>query len=165
MIILYIIIGILAFLLILWIVLGVTLPKDMVITRTVFVKAPIEKTWETITDLTRQTQWRSDLQKLEIKDSIEGLDVWTEMLKSGEELQLKTLVSKPLNTLQIELSPNAFFKGYWEGQFIKNQSGTTLRVKETSRVSNPLYRPWVKLFQNFDDLVERYHDDLKRHFG
>jgi hypothetical protein len=165
MIILYIIIGLVAFSLIMWVALGVTLPKDMVITRTVFVKAPIEQTWETITDLTRQTQWRSDLQKLEIKDSIEGLDVWTEILKSGEVLQLKTLISKPLNTLQLELRPNSVFKGFWEGQFIKNQSGTTLRIKETSRVANPLYRPYIKLFQNFDHLVERYHDDLKRHFG
>lgn len=161
----YIFIGILAIIALSWLLIGLSLPRDRIVSRTVFIKAPIEKVWNTVTDVSGQIFWRSDLKRVEIKASEAGQDVWVEVPNTGKPITLKALKTRHQALFQVEILPNAYFKGYWEGEFIKNQSGTTLRIKETSRVDNPLFRPLVSLFFDPDKMVDRYQGDLKRHLG
>lgn len=161
----YIVFGLIAIIMIGWVLVSVSLPKDRVVSRTVFIKAPVDKVWEAVTNVSGQIFWRSDLKKVEIKAPEEGRDVWVEVMSSGKSVTLKTISSKYPSLFHVEIVPSRFFKGYWEGEFIKNQSGTTVRIKETSRVDNPLYRPLALLFFNCEAMVDRYQKDLKNHLG
>ncbi|HHC73787.1 MAG TPA: SRPBCC family protein [Thiothrix sp.] len=165
MIYVYSVLVILGGLFVLWWLIGVMMPRDVEVTRKIFIKAPIEDVWAAMTDATGQISWRSDLQRVEIKSTEEGGDVWVEVSKVGKRVMFKTLYLKAPLAFQLELRLGSFMTAYREGELVKNQSGTNLRIKEVNRVSNPLYRPLVRWKFNLDKVLDQYQHDLKRYLG
>jgi hypothetical protein len=155
--------GALGGLFIIWWLVGVMMPRDVEVTRKIFIKAPIEQVWAAMTDATGQIFWRSDLQRVEIKPAEEGKDVWVEVSNSGKRVMFKTLYLKEPLRFQLELTSGAAMSAYREGELVKNQSGTNLRIKEVNRVSNPLYRPLLRWRFNLDALLDQYQNDLKQY--
>lgn len=150
---------------IIWWLVGVMMPRDVEVTRKIFIKAPIEQVWAAMTDATGQIFWRSDLQRVEIKPAEEGKDIWVEVSNSGKRVMFKTLYLQEPLRFQLELTLSASMCAYREGELVKNQSGTNLRIKEVNRVSNPLYRPLLRWRFNLDALLDQYQDDLKRYLA
>jgi len=148
---------------IIWWLVGVMMPRDVEVTRKIFIKAPIEQVWAAMTDATGQIFWRSDLQRVEIKPAEEGKDIWVEVSNSGKRVMFKTLYLQEPLRFQLELTLSSSMCAYREGELVKNQSGTNLRIKEVNRVSNPLYRPLLRWRFNLDALLDQYQDDLKRY--
>ncbi|MGV6808977.1 MAG: SRPBCC family protein [bacterium] len=165
MIYVYSVLGVLGGLFVLWWLVGVMMPRDVEVTRKIFIKAPIEQVWSAMTDATGQIFWRSDLQRVEIKPAEEGGDVWVEVSNVGKRVVFKTLYLKAPLKFQLELHLGSSMTAYREGELVKNQSGTNLRIKEVNRVSNPLYRPLVRWKFNLDKVLDQYQQDLKRYLG
>src|ERR1022692_1511920 len=69
---------------------GMMLPQNHSVSRTLRRKQPPEAVWKTITDYAAMPQWRSELKKIERMPDANGHEVWKEYNSAGE-MPLETI--------------------------------------------------------------------------
>lgn len=147
--------------LILFLIIALSMKKEYKISRNVFIKAPLGEVWNAVTDVVRQIEWRSNLQKIELKDSIEDCMVWAEISKTGAVNVQRVLSSQDNKRYEKELLPTSMYSGHSVIEFSPSQAGTTLRITESLRVENPLKRPFAKIANTLETHANQYQADLK----
>ncbi len=157
----YLVVAVILALFIIYWIIGLLMKKKYTISRNLFIKAPIDRVWETVTDIIRQIEWRKDLQKIEIKDDDGQNMVWMEIPKEGESI-LKKTIKKELNKIyEVEVVPTSIYTGSMKLEFSSSRAGTTLRITESIGVNNPLRRPFSKMSQKLEKHADQYQESLK----
>lgn len=163
MTILYIIGGIFALAFLIFFVIGLSMKKEHKISRNIFIKSPLEKVWDTVTDTVRQIEWRSDLQKIELKESADGHLVWAEIPKAGAGTTQRVIRSQENKIFETETLLTSIYTGHSTAEFSRSQAGTTLRITASIRVDSPLKRPFSKMADKLESGTNLYQDDLKKY--
>ena len=148
---------------VLFLIIGISMKKEHRISRNVFIKAPLDQVWNAVTDIVRQIEWRTDLQKIELKESTDGCMVWAEISKSGSVSTQRVLNAQENKLFETEILPTSIYSGYSITEFSPSQAGTTLRITESLCVENPLKRPFARIVKKLELRANQYQKDLKHY--
>jgi len=141
---------------------GFFLPSERSAQKTARIKAPPEKVFATITDLSRQG-WRSQVDQVEVLDSTPGREVWLERPKWGPPHKFRTRLKNPPHRFEIEMIDNPSFGGFWVGTLRATENGETeIEFTEHVIVNGPFAKVMSRLFFDLESSITTYIEDLKR---
>ena len=121
---------------------------------TVHFSCPVERVWQTVTDLSHTT-WRSDLKGAEVLDETH----FVEYTKSGYATNFTTTVWEPLCRWAFTME-NDNMSGSWEGIFEAAEGGARLHCTETVNAKHWWMSPFVPGYLKRQQQL--YLDDLRR---
>ncbi|MCM1397932.1 MAG: SRPBCC family protein [Clostridium sp.] len=114
----------------------------------------IKKVWDTVTSL-HNYAWRSDLDRIEIKDE----KTFVEYTKEGYATTFTITVTKPCERWEFDME-NDNMKGHWTGIFTKKGDETKLDFTETAEAKKFFMKPFVKLYLKKQQ--KQYISDLQK---
>ena len=140
--------------------LGMRLPREHTAVRTMFLTAPRQAVWQTITDFPKQPEWRHDLKSVERLPDRDGLQVWRENYKGSDSMTLITEQLIPPTYLVRTIADEGSFSGSWEFSLLTNPvgGGTAITLTERGQVRNPLFRfiaHYVLKYRSMDDYLRQ----------
>jgi uncharacterized protein YndB with AHSA1/START domain len=146
--------------------LGYLLPAERTTTKTSLIDASPDRVYEIVTDVAKQTEWRSDLRHLKFDGDDDGgpFRRWTEEHETGLVVHVRETAKKPLTQYDIEFETTNGIRGSVAGTFEpSNEQRTKLTVVEKVIVDNPLRRVVCYIALNLDTLMDEYLGDLNRY--
>ncbi len=150
-------VGIVAAILALIALYGLTLPKGHQIARTIAIKQPIEIVWQTITDFPNVPSWNGNVAKMEKLPDQNGHEVWRESYKNGYGLTLATTEATPPTRLVRTIADvGGPFTGRWEFVLTAVEGGCRVTITEFGDVGNPYFRVMAKWFMKPEAHLELY---------
>jgi hypothetical protein len=147
------IIGILAFLLLVVLVIGYLLPVKHMASIRVSVNAAPDAVWKRITDIKEYPSWRKDLVSVQAISDTE----WIEVDKDKQRLPMKIMALEPKRRMVSQINDrNLPFGGTWE--FILEPRGNTTEVSitENGEVYNPIFRFVSKFIMGHTATLKKY---------
>ena len=121
---------------------------------TVHFPCPVERVWQTVTNLTN-TAWRSDLARVEVLDESH----FVEHTKTGYATHFSVTACEPLRRWAFTME-NGNMSGSWEGIFEETADGTRLTCTETVNAKYWWMRPFVPGYLKRQQ--KRYLNDLQK---
>ena len=121
---------------------------------TVSLPCPVERVWQTVTDLSH-TAWRSDLARVEVLDESH----FVEHTKTGYATHFSVTACEPLRRWAFTME-NGNMSGSWEGIFQAAEGGTRLHCTETVSAKRWWMRPFVPGYLKRQQRL--YLDDLRK---
>ncbi len=140
---------------------GLYLPEAHVASRTVTIRAPVEKIWDVVTDVEGQTRWRRGLEGVEILERTDAGVVWKETPETGSPIVFREKEKVPYSRYVIEVVPGGPFSGHWVGSFSEAGEGTRLVLTEVAEIHNPFIRFLAYFFFDLEKTIADYQSDLK----
>lgn len=144
---------------------GSVLPVEQPVIRGIFVKAPVEQVWETLTNYEESPRWSSAVaaRRLPPRD---GKEVWA--LENGDGSEMVMLVeledSPILHQVRL-LEGTRFFEATWLFQLTVQPQGTFVKLTQTSRITNPIMRFLADRMDLLDQGMSQYLQMLGQKFG
>ncbi|BDD06913.1 SRPBCC family protein [Aureibacter tunicatorum] len=140
---------------------GCLLPKQRVVERKIKINAPLERVWDTVTDIANQGDWRSDLEYVKVIEDTNGKLIWEEKPCKGKSILFEEVEKVDCSTYRIKIIESSFNEGHWIGRFSFNHNQTTFISRECIIIKNPMVRLMSYFIISVDKLVETYQQDLK----
>ena len=140
--------------------LGMRLPREHTVVRTMRLGAPRQAVWQAITDFSKQTEWRANLKSVERLPDRDGLPVWRESYKRmGSETLVTEQFIPPTYLVRTIADDKGPMSGSWEFSLLTNPvgGGTAITLTERGSVRNPFVR-----FIAHDVMKYRYIDKYLR---
>lgn len=163
---LLIVAGALVVLILVVVVGGLLLPEQHVASRTLRTKQTPQVIWDAINDHANEPKWRSDVEVVQSLGERSGKEVWKEQYKDGNELSLMTTESNPPTRMVRELVDlDGPFSGRWEIDIQPSGTGSTVKITEVGKVSNPVFRFISKYLIGHTTQMEKYLTGLAGKFG
>ena len=163
--ILLVVLGVLVLLIAVVLIVGLLTPADHQATRTLRVKQPPEAVWAAINDHANEPSWRDDVASVTSAGERNGKPVWQENYKDGNTLQLMTTESRQPNRMVREIAEEGPFSGRWEIDIAPATGGSTVKITEIGKVSNPFFRVVSKYVIGHTYQMEKYLTNLAKNFG
>ena len=155
----YILLGIILILLI-FLTIGLFLPKKRTLTKQTIFDAPIEKVYNVVIN-NHDWEYRTSLDDLKIIESNNGFEIWDET-SNGYTIRFKTKEKKPYAFYSFEMESKQF-NGYWFAEFETVEDSQTLfSATESIEYKNPLIRTLAYTFMNLDKYMETYQNELRK---
>ncbi|MGB0845299.1 MAG: SRPBCC family protein [Thiolinea sp.] len=130
-------------------------------TRVELVKAPLDKVWEAVSELSRQTEWRTDLKSVQLKDDDDGMR-WIENPARGSKITLRKLKEIEKKEIVVQMEKGSRVIGTRQAMLSAVPGGTRITFTETSEIKNPLSRLFAHLGGKLDKRLNHYIAQLKR---
>lgn len=121
-----------------------------------FIAAPRASVVETILDVERQPDWRSNVRSVEIDG-----DEWVETTASGERIRFAWTERGP-ERLALRFSSDRGYTGSWRATLSDALGGTRLTIEERAEIPSPMGRVFARLFFDPAAFSRRYLDGLAR---
>jgi len=147
-------------------IVGLMLPEAHHASRTLVTKQSPQVIWDTINDHANEPSWRADVTSVTRLGERDGKPVWRENYKDGNQVALMTTESKPPARMVRELTNlEGPFSGRWEIDITPTPEGSTVKITEIGKVSNPFFRFVSKYVIGHTTFMERYLAGLAGKFG
>lgn len=160
---LWILVGVLALLILVPLLIGLMLSPYQRATRVELVKAPIDATWGALSDLSRQTEWRTDLKSVQLKDDDEGMR-WVEHLAHGGKITARKQKEVLNKEIIIQLSKGSQVIGTREATLSAVPGGTRITFTQTAVTKNPWQRLGMHMGSKVDKHLQSYIEQFKARF-
>jgi uncharacterized membrane protein len=160
---LWILVSILVLLILVPFLIGLLLSPYQRATRVELVKAPINDTWSTLSDLSRQTEWRTDLKSVQLKDDDEGMR-WIESLAQGGKITARKQKEVVNKEIVVQLSKGNQVIGTREAVLSAVPGGTRITFTETAVTKNPWQRLNMHMGSKVDKHLQSYIEQFKARF-
>ncbi|WP_020560098.1 SRPBCC family protein [Thiofilum flexile] len=160
----WVIIGIIVTLVVLPLLIGLMLPQQTRATRVDLVRAPIDQVWESLADLARHTEWRSDLKSVQLKDDDDGLR-WLEHSKTYGKLVVRKVKEVHHKEIMMSFQRGKGFKGTREARLNAVPGGTRVTFTETRDIRNPITRLRNLFGSKLDIQLNQYISELKTKYA
>jgi carbon monoxide dehydrogenase subunit G len=144
--------------------LGMMIPARQQATRVELVRAPLDTVWEAISELSRQTEWRTDLKSVQLKDDDDGMR-WVETPARGGKVTLRKVREVAKKELLIQMERGSTVQGTRLAILSAVPGGTRITFTETSELKNPVSRLGAQLTSRLDKGLNHYIDQLKQAFN
>lgn len=118
---------------------------------------PVEKVWNTVTDLTNYG-WRSDIDQIHIVDDMN----FEEKSKEGIVTSFRVTGKKECELWEFNLE-NKNIKGKWSGKFYRHGENTTLDFTEDVCAKKCFLKPFAGSYLRKQQ--KQYFTDLKKELG
>lgn len=143
---------------------GMMLAPKQEATRVELIQAPLDKVWRAISDLHRQTEWRSDLKGVQTKDDDNGLR-WIESPIRGSRLTLRKLKALEHKEIIFQLEKGSRVLGTRHAILSQVPGGTRIKFTETSEIKNPMRRLFSHIGGKLDKRLNNYIAQLKKAYN
>jgi len=143
---------------------GLMISPHQQATRVELIKAPPELVWEALSDLSRQTEWRTDLKSVQLKDDDEGMR-WIEHTQSGDKIVARKEKEVALKEVVIKTQQGASVQGTRQAVLSAVPGGTRVTFTETTDISSPFKRLFAQVSSSLDKHLNHYIAQLKHHFN
>lgn len=160
---LWILVGVVVLLILVPFLIGLMLSPYQRATRVELVKAPINETWGALSDLSRQTEWRTELKSVQLKDDDEGMR-WIENLAHGGSVTARKQKEVLNKEIVIQLSKGVQVIGTREAAFSAVPGGTRITFTETAVTKNPWQRLGMHMGLKLDKHLQTYIEQFKARF-
>ncbi|MEN9433796.1 MAG: hypothetical protein RLZZ422_1385 [Pseudomonadota bacterium] len=160
----WVIIGIIAALMILPVLIGLMLSPHSRTTRVELVRAPVDQVWESLADLARHTEWRSDLKSVQLKDDDQGLR-WIEHSKNLGKLTVRKVKEVPQKEITMSYQRGKGFKGTRQALLAGVPGGTRVTFTESRDIRNPITRLRNQFGAKLDNQLNQYISELKNKYS
>lgn len=158
--------GVLGALVLVVLVVGLLLPEEHHASRTLVTKQQPQVVWDAINDHANEPSWRADVASVTSLGERNGKPVWQENYKDGNTVALMTTEFAPPTRMVRELTDlEGPFSGRWEIDISPTPNGSTVKVTEIGKVSNPIFRFVSKYVIGHTTFMERYLTGLAGKFG
>lgn len=139
---LLIVVGVLAGIVVIVTVTGMTLPQNHVATRSAHLSAAPDKVWSIVTEPLAYPTWRSDVASVEMLSGPDGGKVsWREVSPKGNKLAFAaTTVEVPSHFVTVIADKNIPFGGSWDYRIEPDGTGSRITITEKGEVYNPIFR-------------------------
>lgn len=145
---------------------GLLLPEEHHASRTLTTKQTPQVIWDAINDHANEPKWRSEVENVTSLGERDGKPVWQENYKDGNKVTLMTTEFNPPVRMVRELTDlEGPFSGRWEIDIAPTSTGSTIKVTEIGKVSNPFFRFVSKYIIGHTTFMERYLKGLAGKFG
>lgn len=161
---LWILVGFLVLLIVVPFLIGLMLSPYQRATRVELVKAPIDATWGALSDLSRQTEWRTDLKSVQLKDDDDGMR-WIESLAHGGKVTARKQKEVPNKEIIVQLSKGEQVIGTREAALSAVPGGTRITFTETAVTKNPWQRLGMHMGAKVDKHLQNYIVQFKARFA
>ena len=146
-------------------IVGLITPADHQASRTLRVKQTPEAVWAAINDHVNEPSWRDDIANVTSAGERNGKPLWQENYKDGNTLQLMTTESRQPNRLVREIAEEGPFSGRWEIDIQPIDGGSSVKITEIGKVSNPFFRFVSKYIIGHTYQMDKYLTNLAKKFG
>ncbi len=159
--------GSLALLVVVVLTIGALLPRAHVATSTATLRQPADTVWAVIRDLGGVTDWFSQIAKAEPVTDSAGRETWRYETGDGYVMPVVVVDDQPPRRLETEIagSDNAAFGGRWIYLLEPVGGDTRVTITEDGWIANPFFRFMTTVFFGLHGTIDRYLEDLGRHFG
>ena len=160
------VVAVIVLLLLVVLVGGLLLPEEHHASRTLTTKQTPQAIWDAINDHANEPKWRSEVESVTSLGERDGKPVWQENYKDGNKVALMTTEFNPPVRMVRELTDlEGPFSGRWEIDIAPTSAGSTIKVTEIGKVSNPFFRFVSKYIIGHTTFMERYLKGLAGKFG
>ena len=154
----YILLGIVFFLLVIFII-GLFLPKIRILKKETIYNAPLETVYNTVIN-NQDWKYRKSLDDLKIIETNGDIEIWEET-SGGIVIQFKTKKKNPSTFYSFEMD-NKLFNGDWHAELESVEIGKTRFVAtESIKYKNPFIRTIGYVLMNLDKYMETYQNELR----
>lgn len=144
-------------------VIGLLIPREHSVTRSIHLDQPAEAVWAAITEYAAFPEWRSAVESVEPLPG--GRNGWIEHTDMGP-LPLEVVSEDPPCELVIRIADDDLpFEGTWTYELEETAEGTRLTVREDGEVKNPVFRFMSKFIFGHAASMEHYLKDVGNKFG
>jgi uncharacterized protein YndB with AHSA1/START domain len=145
-------------------VIGATLPRNHVVSRTAHLSAPPDTVWSLITNVAGYPAWRKDVRKVEQLQAAPRLR-WRESY-SHDKLTFEAIKAEPpVNFVSTIVDEGQGFGGRWDYQISPDGTGSTITIAEFGEVSNPLFRFISQYVMGHTATLDKYLNSLAARTG
>ena len=138
---------------------GLLLPKTTEAKRTVMIHQPVDRVFSAVADVGRQSEWRTDIGKVELAEDGRSL---VEHTRAGDRIVFQLEDSRPNELFAISYVAARGFSGEWVGRFTASSEGTRLDVTERVTIPNPLVRLVGRIIAPPGSHTDLYLADLQK---
>lgn len=160
----WILVGIGVLLILIPVLFGLMISPFQRATRVELIKAPPEEVWSALTELSRQTEWRTDLKSVQLKDDDDGMR-WIEQPAHGSKLVLRKMKEVRLKEIVVQMEKGSRVVGTRQAVLSAVPGGTRVTFTETSEIKSPLRRLRAQLGSGLDKRLQHYIQQLKHKFA
>ena len=154
----YILLGT-AFVLLLFLIVGLLLPNMRTMTKQAVYDASIETVYNIVTN-NSNWEYRTFLDDLKIIGTNGEFEIW-DKISGGITIRFKTKEKRPYTFYSFEMD-SKFFKGEWFAEFeIIDNGKTRLSATETIEYKNLFIRVIGYAFMNLDKYMETFQNELR----
>lgn len=144
-------------------ILGTILPVAHTTEVTMEIDSPQAAVWQRITDLTTQTQWRSEVKSIDVLPPRMGSPCWTEHQHVDVNFCVESQTPPARRVIHVE-DVGGGFSGTWTYTiFAKSPNQTGVIITEEGSIRPPLWRVLSTLMGE-DAQVKRYLQALETSF-
>lgn len=162
---LILVVGILVALILVVLVVGLLLPEQHHVSRTLRTKQSPQAIWDAINNHANEPKWRPDVASVTSLGDRNGKPVWQENYKDGNTVALMTTESKPPTRMVREIAEEGPFSGRWEIDIQPTPEGSSVTITEVGKIPNPFFRFVSRYVIGHTTFMERYLTSLAGKFG
>lgn len=146
--------------------LGLFLPANHVVGRSLRLQQPVDVVWGVITDFAATPTWHAHVKKAARLPDQDGREVWAEHHKGcGTPLRLETTESvAPRRLVRTIDDGQQFFRGRWEFDLAAEGNACLVTITEHGEILKPMVRSMARLFFNPAQYLDNYLKALAKKF-
>ncbi len=159
------ILGLVVFVVVIVLIIGLALPAKTAHTRTITLKQPPAKVFAVLADVQDMPKWNRNMVKVEMLAPVDGKETTRQTFRGGMTMIITTAVSVPPAHLVRELGDaHGPFSGSWSYGIVAVPGGSQVALTEQSKIPNPFFRVMVKIFGP-TKYIDEHLQDLAKYFG
>lgn len=164
----FIVVGIVAGLLLLAgiiAVIGSTLPKAHVASRSILLHRTPQAVYTVVRDFDSAPKWRSDVKRIEV-DAQPGKPVYFREDGKNGTINYELVEDVPPQRMVTRIRDTDLgFSGQWTYSFAPENGGTRVTIREDGEVSNVIFRFMSRYVFGQTATIDSYLTSLAKHFG
>lgn len=164
----FIVVGIVAGLLLLAgiiAVIGSTLPKAHVASRSILLHRTPQEVYTVVRDFDSAPKWRSDVKRIEV-DAQPGKPVYFREDGKNGTINYELVEDVPSQRMVTRIRDTDLgFSGQWTYSFAPENGGTRVTIREDGEVSNVIFRFMSRYVFGQTATIDSYLTSLAKHFG
>jgi uncharacterized protein YndB with AHSA1/START domain len=160
-------IGIFAGVVLIIALIGIILPEEHIVKRTIALPQPPGAVWRVINDFANVPRWNSEIKSVERLSDRNGHEVWQEEYRQGMKVTLETIESvAPRRLVRRIADENLPFGGTWEYNITPTtEGGSQLIITERGKIKNPIFRLMSRFIFGYEATIDNYLKALAASFG
>ena len=140
---------------------GSTLPRNHVASRSILLHRPPPEIYAVVRDFASAPKWRSDVNQVDIESPI----YFREVGKNGT-INFELVEDVPAQKMATRIrDTNLGFGGQWTYTFAPENGGTLVTIREDGEVSNVIFRFMSRYVFGQTATIDTYLTSLAKHFG
>ncbi len=151
--------------------MGEKIPVEHTATSFIVVPASPDKVFEAVADIQSHTEWAKGTTRVHMLPEKDGMQQARVHQGHNSFILLRTRCDPPKLIERTISDDHAHFSGTWLYKFapvagsLEGRAGTEVRLTETGRVNNPVFRAIMKRFFGYHTYTHKHLESLARKFG